>query len=176
VRTYVAIAGGIDVPPILGSRATDTLGGLGPAPLRAGDEVAVGAPSGVPAPHDTAHDRLRSPRDERVGLYRGPRWDWIDAASREVLVAEAYRVAPDSDRVALRLSGMPLTRSGALELPSEGILWGAVQVPPRGQPLIFLADHPVTGGYPVVAVVAEADLDRCAQLRPGEELRFRWLD
>ena len=84
-----------------------------------------------------------------------------------------WTVAPDSDRVALRLAGDPLERTRTEELPSEGLVLGAVQVPPDGQPLVFLADHPTTGGYPVVGVVAPDDLWQCAQLRPGEAVRFR---
>jgi allophanate hydrolase subunit 2 len=89
------------------------------------------------------------------------------------MAGREWRVAPDSDRVALRLAGEPLGRAHAGELPSEGLVLGAVQVPPDGQPLVFLADHPTTGGYPVVGVVAQADLWQCAQLRPGDSVRFR---
>jgi allophanate hydrolase subunit 2 len=81
-------------------------------------------------------------------------------------------VAPDSDRIGLRLTGHALRRRGG-ELASEGIVHGAVQLPPSGQPVVFLADHPTTGGYPVVAVVEDDDLDICAQLRPGDEVRLR---
>jgi allophanate hydrolase subunit 2 len=88
------------------------------------------------------------------------------------LCRTAYAVSPDSDRVGLRLVGDPLPMARTDELPSEGIVLGAVQVPPDGRPVVFLADHPTTGGYPVVAVVDEADLWQCAQLRPGEGVRF----
>jgi allophanate hydrolase subunit 2 len=91
-------------------------------------------------------------------------------------VDQDWTVSPESNRVGLRLGGQPLTRASvggtAEELPSEGVVAGAVQVPASGLPVVFLADHPVTGGYPVVAVVLDADLDRLAQVRPGERLRF----
>jgi allophanate hydrolase subunit 2 len=76
----------------------------------------------------------------------------------------------------MRLEGEPLERAGSGELPSEGIIRGAVQVPPGGEPVLFLADHPVTGGYPVLAVVIDADVDRAAQLRPGQQVRFRLVE
>jgi allophanate hydrolase subunit 2 len=81
-------------------------------------------------------------------------------------------VTADCNRVGVRLSGPPLSRKINAELPSEGLLRGAIQVPPSGQPLIFLADHPVTGGYPVIAVLAERARDHAAQLKPGDKLRF----
>jgi allophanate hydrolase subunit 2 len=105
-------------------------------------------------------------------LRRGPRADWLDEGAWERLTGAAYVVAPDSDRIGLRIDG-PRVGRRAGELPSEGIVLGAVQLPPSGQPVVFLADHPTTGGYPVVAVVADEDLDVCAQLRPGDEVVLR---
>jgi biotin-dependent carboxylase-like uncharacterized protein len=168
VRSYVAVSGGLDVPAVLGSRATDRLSGLGPAPLREGDVLPVG-PGRLPRPVD-------APRfvtaDGVLGVTPGPREDWVSGGVRR-LTAAVWTVAADSDRVALRLAGPPLVRTVTDELPSEGIVLGAVQVPPDGQPLVFLADHPTTGGYPVVAVVAPEDVWQCAQLRPGDPVRFR---
>jgi allophanate hydrolase subunit 2 len=89
-----------------------------------------------------------------------------------LLCTTSYTVSPDSDRIGLRLLGVPLPLTRADELPSEGMVLGAVQVSPDGRPVVFLADHPTTGGYPVVAVVDEDDLWQCAQLRPGEPVRF----
>ena len=96
----------------------------------------------------------------------------MDPAARAALTSASYVVSPDSDRVGLRLTGPVLERRDDRELPSEGIVLGAVQVPPSGRPVVFLHDHPVTGGYPVVAVVHPDDLPRCEQLRPGDEVRF----
>jgi allophanate hydrolase subunit 2 len=104
----------------------------------------------------------------------GPRDDWVSPAAREALTTQPWRVTPDTDRVGVRLTGPRLDRAEAVgELPSEAVVRGAVQVPHSGQPLVFLADHPTTGGYPVVAVVVDDDTDVLAQLRPGERVRFR---
>jgi allophanate hydrolase subunit 2 len=102
----------------------------------------------------------------------GPREDWFDAEALEVLTGSEYRVTPASNRTGLRLAGPALGRVRAGELPSEGMVTGAIQVPPDGQPILLLADHPVTGGYPVIGVVVTADLGQAAQLRPGQPVRF----
>jgi biotin-dependent carboxylase-like uncharacterized protein len=167
VRSYVGVAGGIDVPEVLGSRSTDRLSGLGPAPLADGQVLPVG-PGRVPRPVDVPRVAAA---DGVLRVTAGPREDWVSGGVRR-LVEATWTVAPDSDRVALRLAGEPLDRARRGELPSEGLVLGAVQVPPDGQPLVFLADHPTTGGYPVVGVVALDDLWQCAQLRPGDRVRF----
>ena len=173
VRSIVAVRGGIDVPPLLGSRSRDTLAGLGPEPVAPGDRLPVGrAVAGemrVDAVPPTRYDDAPVLR-----VVRGPRADWVTDA--EALVGRGWRVGAESDRVGLRLEGEPLVVvPGRGQLPSEGALRGAIQVPPDGLPVVFGPDHPVTGGYPVVGVVVDADTDRLAQLRPGEELRFRWV-
>ncbi len=169
VRSYVAVAGGIDVEPVLGSRSTDTLAWVGPPRLVAGQVLAVGVPRGLPEPPAAVVVR---PRERVLRLHRGPRADWLDEGAWNGLDAMSYAVAADSNRIGLRLSGPRLERRAG-EVPSEGIVLGAVQVPPSGQPVVFLADHPTTGGYPVVAVVDEDDLDLCAQLRPGDRVVLR---
>ena len=169
VRSYVAVAGGIAVEPVLGSRSTDTLGGIGPAPVRAGDVLPVGTASGPPATVDATRPPVAGP----LRLGAGPRADRVDGDVLALLCRTSYAVSPDSDRIGLRLRGDPLPLARKGELPSEGMVLGAVQVPPDGQPVVFLADHPTTGGYPVVAVVDRRSVMRCAQVRPGEELRFR---
>lgn len=172
LRSYLSVRGGLDVAPLLGSRSRDTLAGLGPEPVGAGDVLRVGhAVAGEilvdavpPHPYDDA---------PVVRVLRGPRDDW--AADLDALVTRTWRIGGASDRVGLRLEGDPLrVVPGKGELPSEGALRGAVQLPPDGRPVVFGPDHPVTGGYPVIAVVVDADTDRLAQLRPGEELRLRW--
>jgi biotin-dependent carboxylase-like uncharacterized protein len=172
LRNYVAVRGGIDVPPVLGSRSTDRLSGLGPEPLTAGQLVAVGTVAGEEPVVDVAP--VRPPADRPVlRVLPGPRRDWLADEAWMRLVADPWTVSADSDRVGLRLTGPRLARARDDELPSEGLVPGAVQVPPDGAPVLFLADHPVTGGYPVLAVVVTADLPAAAQLRPGDEVRFR---
>jgi biotin-dependent carboxylase-like uncharacterized protein len=171
VRSYVAVAGGVSVDPVLGSRSTDTLAHVGPAVLRSGDLLPLGEPAGPPAGVDVGPVRgyLR-PAVLRVGP--GPRDDWFRDTALTTLTRSTYAVSGDSNRVGLRLEGPALERIREGELPSEGIVLGAVQVPASGQPLVFLNDHPTTGGYPVIAVVDPDDLWQCAQLRPGEWVRF----
>lgn len=169
VRSYVSIAGGISVAPVLGSRATDTLSGLGPPPLRAGFVLPVGRLS---APATVAPPTIFEGGVLVLRLRLGPRHDWISVPARDALLGEAFALSVKSNRVGTRLTGPLLTRSVTAELPSEGIVLGAVQVPADGQPLIFLADHPTTGGYPVIGVVETADLASLAQARPGTAVRF----
>ncbi|MCA1008513.1 biotin-dependent carboxyltransferase family protein [Rhodococcus hoagii] len=174
LRAYLAVRGGIDVAPVLGSRATDTLSGIGPAPVRDGDRLPVGEPRGelpaedlIPPPAPAA-----DPVELRVRM--GPRENWFTPASHAALVQRLWTVGTDTDRVGARLDGPgPLHRAHHGELPSEGMVAGALQVPPNGMPVLFLADHPVTGGYPVIAVVLEDDIPAAAQLRPGCRIRFR---
>lgn len=168
LRTYIAVRGGFDVQPVLGSRSRDTMSDLGPSPLTAGDVLAIGdhaadwpATQLAPAPNNG--------RSVRVSL--GPRDDWF--ADPTALFVREWSVTSESNRVGIRLDGgVEPTRSRTDELPSEGMVAGAVQVPPSGKPVVFLVDHPVTGGYPVIAVVSSTDLPILGQLRPGDTLRF----
>ena len=170
LRTYLAVRGGIDVAPVLGSRSTDTLSGLGPAPLQTGDELPVGPePAELPL-IDVAP--VCSPPGDTVVLHAvlGPRADFV--ADPAELTRTTWTGSSRSDRVGMRLEGGRLRRADDAEVPSEGMVRGAIQVPPSGEPVVFLADHPVTGGYPVVATVCDADVDRAAQVRPGQSVRF----
>lgn len=169
VRSYLAVAGGVAVEPVLGSRSTDTLAWVGPPRLEAGQVLPVGTPTGEPVDHETP----RPPEPGPLRVVEGPRADWFAPGALAALCASAYTVGEASNRVGLRLTGPALRRVRDDELPSEGMVLGAVQVPPDGQPVVFLADHPVTGGYPVVAVVHPDDLWQCAQLRPGDRVSFR---
>ncbi len=169
VRRYLAVAGGIAVEPVLGSRSTDTLAGVGPPPVTDGVTLPLGDPSpGGPAPYDVPRPAPSGP----LRLRPGPRADWFASDAVARLCATTWAVTAQSNRVGLRLDGPALTRVRDGELASEGMVLGAVQVPPDGRPVVFLADHPPTGGYPVLGVVDVADLWRCAQLRPGETVRF----
>ncbi|MFE6226204.1 biotin-dependent carboxyltransferase family protein [Streptomyces sp. NPDC057854] len=171
LRSYVAIGGGIAVDPVLGSRSTDLLSGLGPEPLTAGAVLPLGAATRAPGAVDAPP--WPGPPDELVLRVRfGPRDDWFTRRALRLLTTRAYRVSPASNRIGLRLDGPALERARAGELPSEGMVLGAVQVPPDGCPVVFLADHPTTGGYPVVAVVRETDLGAAAQATPGTPVRF----
>jgi biotin-dependent carboxylase-like uncharacterized protein len=172
LRSYLAVRGGVAVRPVLGSRSTDTLSGLGPPPLRPGDALPVGDLAADEPVVDVAP--VARPADRPVlGVLPGPRRDRLADDAWALLTSAEWLVGSDSDRVGLRLSGPALRRAGDGELPSEGLVPGALQVPPDGAPVLFLADHPVTGGYPVLAVVRTADLPAVAQLRPGDRLRFR---
>jgi biotin-dependent carboxylase-like uncharacterized protein len=173
LRTYVSVRGGVAVAPVLGSRSYDTLSGLGPAPLKDGDLLPVGPPVGEPLV-DVAP--VASPSQGRVtlDLEPGPRGDWV--ADFDELTGARWSVDAASDRVGVRLDGRPLIRATQFadrELPSEGVVRGAVQLPADGRPVLFLADHPVTGGYPVVAVLTARSADLAAQLVAGQQVRLR---
>ncbi|WP_425955455.1 carboxyltransferase domain-containing protein [Xylanimonas sp. McL0601] len=181
-RTYLAVRGGLDVPVVLGSRSTDTLGGLGPAPLGPGtvlDVGAQGALEGAVAGGDVGApplDRLPAAGETTtLRVVLGPHDDWFDAGAVAALTGTPWTVTPRSDRVGLRLDGEPLHRAVRrveAELPSAGTVTGALQVPPDGRPVLLLADHPVTGGYPVVAAVVAADVALAGQLPAGATVRF----
>lgn len=175
LRSYLAVRGGIDVPARLGSRSSDTLADLGPRPLAAGDRLPVGVPTGPQPGVDVVPVPLPPEGDVALRVVDGPRADWFTREAHRALVSEPYAVTADSNRVGMRLAGPPLERVGDRELSSEGMVCGALQVPPSGQPTLFLADHPVTGGYPVIAVVLHADLPRAAQVRPGQRITFTRL-
>ncbi|SHG75143.1 biotin-dependent carboxylase uncharacterized domain-containing protein [Jatrophihabitans endophyticus] len=169
LRSYLALRGGVAVDPVLGSASTDTLSGLGPPVLRAGDRIATGRELGPVSGAESAPGRLAP---ATLAVRPGPRDDWFTPAGRRALVTTTWRVRAESDRVGVRLDGPPLERARDDELPSEAVLPGAVQVPGDGRPLVFGPDAPVTGGYPVIGVIA--DLGAVAQLRPGDPVRLRW--
>ncbi|WP_214406062.1 biotin-dependent carboxyltransferase family protein [Pseudonocardia lacus] len=174
LRSYLAVRGGIAVEPVLGSRSTDVLGELGPPRLAAGQVLPVGPePDDLPLV-DVAP--VAEPPGGPVTLRAipGPRADRV--ADLSVLTSTAWTASSRSDRVGMRLEGGRLDWADGGEIPSEGMVRGAVQVPSGGEPVVFLADHPLTGGYPVAAVVVDADVDRAAQVRPGQAVRFRFVD
>lgn len=169
LRCYLAVSGGIAVEEVLGSRSRDVLSGIGPEPLTAGDVLPLGEP-GIPVGADVVVP-ASAPAELVVPVTLGPRDDWLDDPARGL--AAWWTVTAESNRVGLRLDGTPLRRAIDGELPSEGVVTGAIQVPPSGLPVVFLADHPTTGGYPVAAVVRPAALSALAQARPGTRVRFR---
>lgn len=172
LRVYLAVRGGLAVDPVLGSRSWDSLAQLGPAPVRVGDVLPIGdAAEAWPNVDAVAPPAVTAPV---LDVLPGPRDAWFTPDWRDVLTGQVHHVTPDSDRVGVRTTAdRPLTRAITRELPSEGVETGSLQVPPDGHPVLFLADHPVTGGYPVVGVLTPASVDRAAQLRPGDAVRFR---
>jgi biotin-dependent carboxylase-like uncharacterized protein len=172
LRAYLAVAGGVLADQVLGSASTDTLSGLGPAPVPAGAKLHCGLPTGQPL-DGTDVPALIASGSTTVDVLLGPRDDWFTAAALARLCGSAWTVTPTSNRIGIRLDGPELERALDGELPSEPCVFGSIQVTSAGLPVVLGPDHPVTGGYPVIAVVADGHLDRLAQLRPGETLRFR---
>jgi len=175
LRVYVAVRGGIDVDPVLGSRSRDTLSELGPEPLRVGMELPVGAERYRDIVVDVAPVAAIDTAPITARVTFGPRDDWFTAPHE--LLTGWWEVTDSTNRIGARLhrpADFPaLSRRDDDELPTEGIPIGAIQVPPSGEPVVFLADHPITGGYPVVATVVDRDLDALAQARPGQRIMFR---
>lgn len=175
LRAYVAVRGGVDIGPTLGSRSTDTLSGLGPEPLSDGDVLAVGPRPGDLPDLEVAAVATPEAGEVELGVLRGPRDDWV--VDVDDLVRTVWQASDHSDRVGMRLSGKApglRHRDENRQLPSEGLVRGSIQVPPGGEPVLFLADHPMTGGYPVVAVLVDNDTDTAAQIRPGQSIRLHW--
>lgn len=172
VRTYLGVRGGIDVAPTLGSRSMDTLSRLGAPPLAAGTELRIGRPgAGQPWGEVVPTPAIES--DPDLSVTPGPRDDCFEPGAVEALCRARWAVTARSDRSGVRLKGPALRWREQRELRSEGMVTGAIQVPPDGQPIVFLANHPTTGGYPVIAVVSAAHLPLAAQARPGTSMRFR---
>lgn len=176
MRGYLAIRGGFEATQVLGSAATDVMSGLGPAPLAAGDVLQAGNF----AAEQAWWPRLRElpalwPREKvrTLAVILGPRSDWFEPAAIETFFEQTYTISDKSNRIGLRVEGgKALTRSNDLELPSEGMVRGSIQVPPSGMPVIFGPDHPVTGGYPVIGVLTGRSSDHSAQCAPGDLIRF----
>lgn len=179
-RAYLAVAGGIDVPPVLGSRSTHLrtrLGGLEGRALRAGDQLAFHPP---PLPPERVkgrslpwHLRPSYPPQVTVRFLPGPQAGAFTAEAWRRFETETYTVTSDSDRMGYRLRGPALAHREGADILSEAIPWGAVQVPGDGQPIVMMADRQPTGGYTKIAVVIRADIPKLAQLKPGEQVRFQ---
>jgi allophanate hydrolase subunit 2 len=185
VRSYVGVRGGIDVPAVLGSRSRDTLAGLGPPPVVAGDVLDVGdavvgpwadgwqvsAGRGVVGGGAVTGAR----KSVELDVIPGPRDDLFPPAAWDVLAATGH-VSGHADRVGVRIDpARPVPRLDTREIPSEGMVRGAVQIPADGAPVVFGPDHPVTGGYPVIGVLTARSADAISQLLPGTPVRFRRL-
>ena len=173
LRSYLAVRGGIDVTPVLGSRSYDVMSAIGPLPLQPGDVLPVGEHTREYPELDQAPVAPISEHLVELRVVPGPRDDWL--VDPDALVHTIWMVSDRSDRVGMRLEGRPLQyRVPDRVLPSEGATRGAIQVPPNGLPVILGPDHPVTGGYPVVGVIADEHIDKVAQVRPGQYVRLHW--
>jgi biotin-dependent carboxylase-like uncharacterized protein len=172
LRSYVAVRGGVTGNDVLGSVSWDTMAKLGTPPLRPGDTLPIGADAGAPPATDFAPVAALSAGRLALPLILGPRDDWFEDRAREVLASCDFVVSNETDRVGARLEGPELPRRRGGELASEGVVLGALQVPPGGRPTLFLADHPVTGGYPVLGCVPQPYVNQASQAIPGQLIRF----
>ena len=173
---YIAVAGGFEADRWLGSLSTNLMagrGGMHGRPLRAGDQLTVAEEARKPAVAGRRVPEQLRPAygDHTLHVVAGPHLKRLDPESRDVLFQASYKVSGDSDRMGYRLEGPRLALTGE-ELLSFGLVAGAVQVPPSGQPILLMADHQTAGGYPVVATAVSASLPIAAQLLPGDELRL----
>ncbi|MBJ7471246.1 MAG: biotin-dependent carboxyltransferase family protein [Solirubrobacteraceae bacterium] len=174
LRTYVAVRGGLAAPRTLGSASTDELTGLGPAPLATGDGLSADRLELAAPAVDVAPVSAIAP-SPTLRVTVGPRDDWFAPDAVTALLTEPFAVTASVNRIGVRLRGPVLPHREQAELRSEGVVTGSIQVPPSGGPIVLLADHPTTGGYPVIAVVVGDDLSLAAQLRPGDHVRFKQL-
>jgi biotin-dependent carboxylase-like uncharacterized protein len=172
LRTYIAVRGGILGECVLGSMSWDTMAQLGTPPLRAGDVLRIGKLVTAWPATDFAPVTDAGRRSMTLPLMLGPRDDWFSDEALDRLGHQEFTVTADADRVGIRLDGPELPRRRGGELASEGVVLGALQVPTKGRPTLFLADRPVTGGYPVIGVVPEAAVNAAAQAVPGTRIRF----
>ena len=172
VWAYLAVRGGIDVGDVLGSRSQDTLGGVGPPALANGSLVPVGPDPWTELAVD--HAPPRRAVETRVRIWDGPQRDWF-VGGTECLVRRSWRVTNELSRVGVRLEAGEFDRStrSQTQMSSIGLTSGAVQITPAGEPIVMLANHPTTGGYPVIGVVEPDDLPDLVQCRPGSSVRFR---
>lgn len=173
LRTYLAVRGGVCVEPVLGSRSYDVMSAIGPSPLRAGDVLPVGEHTDDYPELDQAPVAAIEEHLVELRVVPGPRDDWL--VDPDALVHTIWMASNRSDRVGMRLQGRPLQhRWPDRQLPGEGVTRGAIQVPPNGLPVILGPDHPITGSYPVVGVITDEDIDKVAQIRPGQYVRLHW--
>lgn len=169
---YLAVRGGVDVAGVLGSRSQDTLGGVGPPAITTGSLVPVGPDPGTPLAAD--HAPPRATTELRVRIWDGPQHDWFIGGTQS-LIRRPWQITNEFSRVGIRLEAGAFdhTTRARPQMPSIGLTTGAVQVTPSGEPIVMLANHPTTGGYPVIAVVEPDDLPDLVQSRPGSLVRFR---
>ena len=177
-RAYVAICGGIDVPMVLGSRSTHTrtrLGGLEGRALKKSDVLSIFG-AGDPSPRKFDAVRLEWLSSRTLRLLRGPQFKNFESNTIANFSAGKFRVSSNSDRMGLRLEGPKLYHRGSADIVSDAVPFGAVQVPANGQPIVLAADRQTTGGYPKIGVVIAADFPAIAQLKPGDEIQFKFVE
>ncbi|NII10956.1 biotin-dependent carboxyltransferase family protein [Oleiagrimonas sp. C23AA] len=182
-RAYLAVDGGIDVPPLLGSRSTDLNARLGPLEqaIKAGDELPLGPPVELHPDTESLEWSLDpSPWFDAsqpvvLRVLAGSHTTMLDDASRRALTEATFQVGTDSNRVGVRLLDVPLMLREPVEMLSEASVPGVIQLPPGGEPIVLMTEHPVTGGYPRIGKVADVDLPRLAQCRPGHRVRLTWI-
>lgn len=180
LRAYVAFYGGIDVPCVMGSRSTTLrigIGGLEGRALRAGDELAfrsrpVSQPGGRLVCERERFDSMLASADCLLHTVPGPQEEYFTEEGIHTFYKEGYRITPDSDRMGIRLKGIPVAYRGSVDIISDGIAFGSVQIPSGGQPIVMLADRQTTGGYAKIGTVASADLGRLVQMPLGGTVRF----
>ncbi len=175
-RGYLAVRGGIDVAPVMGSRATDMsarMGGFEGRPLRAGDVLPLSAEDGWTPPQQAPMEPPACPGAIEVRAIPGPQDDAFTQAGLASFFSVSYEVSPDSDRMGIRFEGPAIESVSGNDIVSDGIVFGSVQVTSGGKPIVLMADHPTTGGYAKIATVVSFDLPKLAQARPGDTVRFR---
>jgi biotin-dependent carboxylase-like uncharacterized protein len=178
-RTYLAVHGGYRLPSVLGSISTNRrtgLGGVAGRPLLAGDLLPINSSFRNPPRLSVPEGLWPFDSEAPIRIIPGREWAAFDAQAQRDLVEQRYRITNDSERMGYRLAGPSLQLKAPLELLSEAVTFGTLQVPPDGQPIILMADRQTTGGYPKIAHVASIDLPRLAQMLPGEELSFCVID
>jgi len=174
-RAYLAIAGGVAVPPVLGSRATHVLsamGGIGGRALRAGDVLPLGDRTARSV--SAAAEPIVALPDGRatIRVLAGPQTDYFSEGALDALQSAPYTIAQQSDRMAFRLDGPRLAHTRGADIISDATPLGVLQVPASGQPILLMADRQTTGGYPKIATVISADISLAGQLGPGDSIAF----
>jgi antagonist of KipI len=174
-RAYLAVAGGVQTVPMLGSRAThlvSRMGGFEGRALMAGDRVPIAVDSS-PRPSRKANGlTLPSKGRALLRVMAGPQADWFDTDALKTIAGVSFRISPQSNRMGYRLQGPPLIRVHDRELISEPLGIGAIQVPTAGEPILLMADRQTAGGYPKIGYVISADLPLAGQLAPGDFIEF----
>ena len=179
-RCYLSVQGGIHVEPFLGSASTHLLSGLGGfqgRALRKGDSLSIGAATCAYRKQTVSPQALPQLAPRKIlRATSGPQAGWFSDAARQILYSTAYRVAEESNRMGIRLEGATLPATASGDMITEGASLGAVQIPPRGSPIILFVEQQTTGGYPMIANVISVDLPSLGQLRPRDDIRFERID